>query len=202
VSYGIGTQVGQNLKDQFRNAGMDSLNYGALSAGLKDALDSTMSIPTAKVTSLVQAYMIEVQKKGMSRQQAEAEKTMRDGEAWLTENGKKPGVITTASGLQYMVVTPGAGPKPEGDQELTVHYRGTLIDGTQFDSSYDRGEPYVLHPSRMIQGWQEALHMMQAGSKWKVFVPANLAYGAQGNGRIPPYSVLLFDMELISLGAK
>ena len=196
VSYGIGTDIGHNMK----MGGLDSLNVQAIAMGISDGIDSTEKITTEKVKAMVQTYMMEAQKKVMARQQLEGEAVMRKGEEWLTANGKKPGVQTTASGLQYEVVTPGTGPKPAVTDQVTVHYRGTLLDGKQFDSSYDRGEPATFPVGQVIPGWTEALQLMNTGSKYKLYIPQNLAYGAQGAGKdIPPYSALIFDVELLSI---
>lgn len=196
VSYGIGTDIGHNMK----MSGLDSLDINALAMGIRDGIDSTEKMTSEKVRSVVQAYMIEAQKKVMAKQQAAGEANLRKGEAWLTENGKKPGVITTASGLQYEVVTMGTGPKPTMEDVVSVNYRGTLIDGKEFDSSFKRGQPAQLPVNKWIPGFVEVFQIMPVGSKWKVYVPSNLAYGAQGAGEdIPPYSVLVFDLELLQI---
>ncbi len=196
VSYGLGTDIGHNMK----MSGLDSLNVQALAMGITDGIDSTEKITSEQVKSMVQAYMVEAQKKVMARQQAEGESRMRVGEEWLTANGKKPGVQTTPTGLQYEVITQGTGPKPTATDQATVHYRGTLLDGKQFDSSYDRGEPATFGVGQVIPGWTEALQLMNSGSKYKLYIPQNLGYGAQGAGQdIPPYSVLVFEVELLSI---
>lgn len=196
VSYGIGTDIGHNMK----MSGLDSLNVDALAMGIRDGIDSTEKITSEKVRSIVQAYMMEAQKKVLAKQQVEGEARMRAGEAWLTENGKRQGVVTTGSGLQYEVVSAGNGPKPKMEDVVSVHYKGTFIDGREFDSSYKRGQPAQLPVSQWIPGFQEVLQLMPVGSKWKVYIPSNLAYGAQGMGQdIPPYSTLLFDLELLAI---
>ncbi len=196
VSYGIGTDIGHNIK----MSGLDSLNIDALVDGLRDGVDSTEKIASDKVRTLVQTYMLEAQKKAMAKQQAEGEATLREGEAFLTENGKKPGVITTASGLQYTVITEGKGPKPTLNDLVTVKYTGSLINGQVFDSSDNHGGPSPYPVNKYIPGWTEALQMMSVGSKYKLYVPSNLAYGAQGMGQeIPPYSALLFELELLDI---
>ncbi len=196
VSYGIGTDIGHNMK----MSGLDSLNLDAITAGIRDGIDSTEKITTESVRAIVQKYMLEAQKKVMAKQQAVGEVNMRKGEAWLTENGKKPGVITTASGLQYEVTTMGTGPKPGKDDQVTVNYRGTLLDGTEFDSSAKHGQAATLGLDRVIPGWTEAFQLMPVGSKWKLYIPSNLAWGAQGNGQdIPPYSTVIFEVELLGI---
>jgi FKBP-type peptidyl-prolyl cis-trans isomerase FklB len=128
-----------------------------------------------------------------------AEKNLVESEKFLAENKAKEGVKTTASGLQYKVLKEGEGPSPKVGDTVTVNYRGTLIDGTQFDSSYDRGEPATFPLTGVIPGWTEALQLMKKGSKWMLYIPPNLAYGERGAGnRIPPNSTLIFEVELIS----
>jgi FKBP-type peptidyl-prolyl cis-trans isomerase FklB len=196
VSYGIGTDIGHNIK----MSGLDSLNIDALVDGLRDGVDSTEKIASEKVRVLVQTYMLEAQKKAMAKEQAAGEAVLRQGEAWLTENGKKPGVITTATGLQYTVITEGKGPKATVNDMVTVKYAGSLISGEEFDSSDRHGGPSPYPVNKYIPGWTEALQMMSVGSKYKLFVPSNLAYGAQGMGEaIPPYSALVFDVELLDI---
>lgn len=199
VSYGMGTDVGHNLKESMRNARLDSLNIEAFFAGVRDGFDSTEKITTDKVRTMVQAYMVEAQKRMMAEQMAEAEANLRAGEAWLTENGKKPGVVTTASGLQYEVLQAGTGPKPTANDAVKVHYRGMLTNGTEFESSYKQGQPYTTRVTQVIPGWAEALQLMPAGSRWKIFVPPSLAYGAQSNGPIPANSTLVFELELLEI---
>lgn len=203
ISYGIGTQVGQNLKDNFRRSGMDSLNSVALAAGMRDALDSTMLFDSEKVNTMVQAYMIEMQKKVMAAEQLKGEANIKAGEAFLMENGKKPGVITTATGLQYEVLQEGPGPKPTPADNVKAHYRGTTLDGVEFDSSYKRGGPTELPMQQWIPGFLEVFQLMGVGSRYKVWVPSNLAYGAQSpTPEIPPYSTLVFELELVEIVKK
>ncbi|HMU14570.1 MAG: FKBP-type peptidyl-prolyl cis-trans isomerase [Bacteroidetes bacterium] len=209
VSYALGTDIGHNMKE----SGLEELNVQALAMGISDGIDSTEKITSESVRTIVQAYMMEAQKKVMARQAAAGEAQMRKGEDWLLENGKKPGVQTTTSGLQYEVITAGTGPKPTDKDAVSVHYRGTLINSDQpFDSSYDRGAPatFALGPDaaseeafQVIPGLTEALLLMPVGSKWKVFIPQNLGYGAAGAGRdIPPYSPLIFEVELLGIAPK
>jgi len=198
VSYGIGTDLGHNM----RMSGLDSLNVDAMALGIQDGLDSNEQMTTEQVRTMVQAYMLGAQQKVMAREQAEAEANLRAGEAWLMENGKKTGVQTTASGLQYEVLQMGTGAKPTAADMVTVHYKGTLIDGTtEFDSSYRRGQPAQFGVGNVIPGWTEALTMMPAGSRWKLYIPSNLAYGnSRGpGGDLPPNSVLLFEVELLEV---
>ncbi|MCB9170165.1 MAG: FKBP-type peptidyl-prolyl cis-trans isomerase [Flavobacteriales bacterium] len=198
VSYGIGTDIGHNM----RSSGLDSLNVDAMAMGIRDGLDSTERFDMEAVRPLIQAYMIAAQKKVMAKEQEAGEANLRKGEAWLAENGKKQGVTTTESGLQYEVLQMGTGPKPKADDKVTVNYKGTLIDGTEFDSSYKRGEPATFGVSNVIPGWTEALMMMPEGSRWKLYIPSGLAYGnSKGpGGKLPPNSVLVFEVELLKVG--
>jgi FKBP-type peptidyl-prolyl cis-trans isomerase FklB len=129
-----------------------------------------------------------------------AEKNKKEGEAFLAENAKKEGVVTLPSGLQYKIIQQGSGRKPKLTDEVTTHYRGTLLDGTEFDSSYKRGEPTSFPVNGVISGWTEALQLMPVGSKWQLFIPSNLAYGMRGaGGTIGPNAALIFDIELIAI---
>lgn len=206
VSYALGTDIGHNMKE----SGLEELNVQALAMGISDGIDSTEKLTSDHVRSIVQAYMMEAQKKVMARQAAEGEARMRAGEEWLVTNGKRPGVTTTESGLQYEVITAGTGPKPTTKDAVSVHYSGSLVNGKEpFDSSYGRGAPatFALGPEaateeafQVIPGLTEALLLMNTGSKWKVYIPQNLGYGAAGAGQdIPPYSVLIFDVELLGI---
>lgn len=201
VSYGIGTDIGHNIKENLKASHLDSLNIDALFAGMRDGVDSTEKITTDKVRSMVQAYMLEAQKKMMAEQQAAGEAELRKGEAWLTDNGKRPGVITTASGLQYEVLQAGKGPKPTATDKVSVNYRGTLINGNEFDSSYKKGQPYNTNVTgNVIPGWTEALQLMPVGSRWKIYVPSSLGWGPQSPGpEIPANSVTIFEIELLEV---
>ena len=122
-----------------------------------------------------------------------------EGTTFLNENKEKEGVVTTESGLQYKIITEGNGEVPTEESQVKVHYKGTLIDGTEFDSSYERDEPSVFSPNRVIEGWKEALTMMPVGSKWELYIPQELAYGAKESGKIPPFSTLIFEVELLGI---
>ena len=131
----------------------------------------------------------------------QADKNLQEGQAFLAENGKKPGVTTTASGLQYEVIKAGDGAAPGPTDKVTVHYKGTLLDGSEFDSSYKRGETATFPLNRVIRGWTEGLQLMKTGAHYRFFIPADLAYGAHGAGRmIGPNATLIFEVELISVG--
>ncbi|HEY0977944.1 MAG TPA: FKBP-type peptidyl-prolyl cis-trans isomerase [Flavobacteriales bacterium] len=200
VSYGIGTDIGHNIKQNMEQAGLDSLNLEALFGGLRDGFDSTERIASEKVRTLVQTYMIEAQKKQMALREAEGQANLKAGEAFLTENGKRPGVVTTATGLQYEVLQAGTGPKPTMEDNVKVNFRGTLIDGKEFESSYRSGQPFVTGLTGVIAGWTEGLQLMPVGSRYKLYIPSSLAWGAQAAGPdIPAYSTVIFEMELLEI---
>jgi len=194
-SYSVGYQFGQNLKKMHAD-----LDADVLSKGIEDAISGKESLLSEEEMG---SSLSNVRQKSMTAMQEalkkEAEKNLVEGEKFLTENKTKEGVKTTASGLQYKIIEEGKGPSPKEGDTVTVNYRGTLIDGTQFDSSYDRGQPATFPLTGVIPGWTEALQMMKKGSKWELYIPPDLAYGERGAGnRIPPNSTLIFEVELIS----
>ena len=151
----------------------------------------------------MQAMLVELKRKVVAVQQkeraAEEKKNLEAGEAFLAKNANKDGVISLPSGLQYRVLEAGKGRQPKATDTVMVHYRGTLIDGTEFDSSYSRKQAATFRADRVIDGWREALSMMKEGAKWELFIPARLAYGKRGAGKIPPMSTLIFEVELLSI---
>lgn len=191
-SYGIGLQIGQSLKNQ--DVAIDT---DAFTQAIKDVLDGTPSrVSMDQLHSVFEARqrVAEEQRSTMAQENAEAARS------FLAENRKADGVKETESGLQYKVLTTGQGQKPGAGDTVTVHYRGTLLDGSEFDSSYARGEPATFPVGGVIQGWQEALVLMPVGSKWLVFVPPELAYGEQGAGaQIGPNETLVFEIELLKI---
>lgn len=190
LSYSLGVSVAYNLKEQgFK---LDSVED--FSKALKDVIEgSELAIPQEKVGEIVNSYFKELQDKKSAEQQGE-------GDKFLAENAKKDGVITLESGLQYQVMTEGKGEKPTSEDKVTTHYHGTLLNGTVFDSSVQRGKPASFPVSGVIKGWTEALQLMAVGSKWKLFIPSELAYGAQGAGQaIAPHTSLIFEVELLSI---
>jgi len=193
-SYAIGANVGASLKRQ----GVD-VEPAALAEGVKDALAGTQSRLSQEEGHAVMTRLQQsMQAKHDTLQKAAADKNKREGEAFLAKNKKEPGVTTTASGLQYMIVKEGTGRTATLADTVTANYRGTLIDGTEFDSSYKRGEPAKFPVSGVIPGWTEILQRMKVGSKYKVFIPSNLAYGEKGAGQqIGPNATLIFEIELL-----
>ncbi|MHB1011926.1 MAG: FKBP-type peptidyl-prolyl cis-trans isomerase [Desulfobacteria bacterium] len=196
LSYSIGMDIGGNLK-----RGSVDVDPDMLAKGLKDSYGAGKTdITEDEARRTIMAYQ-----KARTAKQAEerlklGEKNKADGEKFLAENAKKEGVKTLPSGLQYMEITPGKGKSPKATDTVTTHYKGTLIDGTEFDSSYKRGEPATFQVSGVIPGWTEALQLMKEGAKWKLFIPSGLAYGERGAVRdIGPNATLIFEVELISV---
>jgi len=196
VSYAIGQNIGVNFKQQ-----KIEVDPTIMAAGLRDVLnDAETKLTEQDAQQIWMSYQQEL----MAAQQQEREqagvKNKEEGAKWLAENAKKEGVQVTESGLQYKVIEMGDGPTPSADDQVRVHYRGRFIDGEQFDSSYDRGEPAVFPVGGVIPGWTEALQMMPVGSKWEVYIPSELGYGPQGQGQtIPPHATLIFDVELLGI---
>ena len=190
VSYSLGVNIGENIKTQFPD--IDLKNF---EAAIKDVLDDNKKpiISGADAQKTIQEYF--------TKQQAKAsESVVEEGRKFLAENSKKENVVTLESGLQYEVIKTGEGAKPTLNDQVTTHYHGTLIDGTVFDSSVERGEPASFPVSGVIKGWTEALQLMNVGSKWRLFVPYDLAYGERGAGpKIGPFTTLIFEVELISI---
>jgi len=195
-SYSLGYQFGKNLKFQGVDIDLDVYN-----SGVRDAVDGKAPRMTPEeIRSTITGLQ---QRLNAARQEAlkkEGEKNLAQGKAFLADNGKKDGVKTLASGLQYAVLAEGSGKPPQKTDTVTVHYRGTLIDGTEFDSSISRGQPATFKVDGVIAGWTEALQLMKPGAKWRLFIPPGLAYGERGSPpRIPPNSTLIFEVELISV---
>ncbi len=199
LSYGVALGLGRNMA----NDGM-TVDVDAFAAGLHDAMTDA---PQRLTDEEIQAEMIAFQERLTQEQQANtqalAEANAAAGAAFLLENGTREGVMTTESGLQYEVVEAGDGATPGADDSVEVHYRGTLIDGTEFDSSYARGETVTFGVTQVIPGWTEALQLMQVGSKYKLYIPSDLAYGPGGAGaRIGPNATLIFDVELVAIPSQ
>lgn len=183
LSYSVGVVLGKSLKQQ----GLDQVDPSSLAQAIDDFLKGNeLAISEAKAGQNVQKYL--------------KEKQAGEGEAFLTENAKRPEVKVTETGLQYEVIKEGEGAKPTTKNRVTVHYHGSLIDGSVFDSSVERGRPATFGVTQVIQGWVEGLQLMTEGSKYKFYIPYNLAYGERGAPpKIPPYSALIFEVELLSI---
>jgi len=195
LSYAIGVRMGGGLKEQ----GVD-IDAKAFTAGLSDVMAGKLALSEAEITQVLDGARAELAAKQQARQQVDAAANAKAGDAYLAANAKKDGVKTTASGLQYKVLKAGTGRTPGLKDTVKVHYQGTLIDGTVFDSSIARGEPVVFPVGGVIAGWTEALQLMKEGDKYQLVIPGQLAYGAAGAGdKIGPNAVLVFDVELISI---
>lgn len=192
VSYGIGYNMGSSLGHEKTL----SVDHTALMAGIEDGLAGNK---TRVAEADLDAAFTAMQQKAAAGMAAEGEKQLAAGNAYLAKNKAKPGVTTTASGLQYEVLKSGSGPKPKATDTVKVHYHGTLIDGTVFDSSVQRGEPIEFPVTGVIQGWVEALQLMSVGDKWRLTIPPAIAYGEHGKGDIPPNAVLIFEVELLGI---
>jgi FKBP-type peptidyl-prolyl cis-trans isomerase FklB len=190
VSYALGVSLGNNLK----NSGFEGLDYQKLSDGIRQVINGEeleMSIQEAQ--TIINDYFQQLQEKAFGQ-------NIQEGKQFLSENAKREGVKTTASGLQYEIIKEGNGAIPATSDQVTVHYHGSLISGEVFDSSVNRGEPATFGVTQVIQGWVEALQLMPVGSKWKLFIPSELAYGAQGAGQsIAPHTTLIFEVELLEI---
>ncbi|MBU8974693.1 FKBP-type peptidyl-prolyl cis-trans isomerase [Lysobacter sp. MMG2] len=195
VSYMIGMDMARSLEQVKDEIDLDTLNKAlkASLAGEKPLLDEKQA------GEIREAFAKKLQQKRMDKMIADAKTNLEDGEKFLAENSKKPGVVTTASGLQYQVITEGKGPKPTVNDVVTAHYKGTLLDGKTFDSSYDRGEPANFPLSQMVPGWQEGIPLMPVGSKYRFWIPSKLAYGEQGAGPIGPNATIVFEVELLDI---
>lgn len=196
LSYGVGLDIGNSLKSQSLDVDPD-----ILSQGIKDVLSGNTPLMTEQD---FRETMANLKKEMMAKQESQmkdaAERNKREGEAFLSENSQKEGIVTLSSGLQYEVIHAGSGDSPKATDSVTVNYKGSLIDGTEFDSSYKRGEPATFKVNGVIQGWIEALQLMKPGSIWKLYIPSALAYGERGAGRqIGPNAALIFEVELLSV---
>lgn len=189
VSYSIGLNMGKNLKQQSVD-----VDPAILARGIKDVLDSAKTLLSEQQ---VQECMTNFQTQMMK---TKGEKAVKEGAAFLAANKTKEGVVTLPDGLQYKILTAGTGKKPKETETVSVNYRGTLVDGTEFDSSYKRGQPAEFQVNGVIKGWVEALQMMPVGSKWELYIPPELAYGDRGaGGVIGPNTTLIFQVELLSI---
>ena len=200
VSYSIGMDIGTTLKKQELD-----VDPAILARGIRDSMSGQKPLMTdQEMRDTIAAFQKEMMAKQQEQTKQMGEKNKKQGEAFLAENKKKEGVKTLPSGLQYKVIKAGKGKKPKATDTVTTHYRGTLIDGTEFDSSISRGKPASFPVNGVIPGWTEALQLMEEGAKWQLFIPSNLAYGERGTpgGPIGPNATLIFDIELISVQEK
>tara|TARA_B100000609_G_scaffold151344_1_gene122723 strand:+ start:126 stop:803 length:678 start_codon:yes stop_codon:yes gene_type:complete len=189
VSYSIGINVATSIKSE----GLDSINSFYISKGFQDVFENKdLAINIEESNKIIGEYF-------NKKQDAKNQRLAIDSKIFLEQNKQKDGVMTTESGLQYLILSEGKGNNPTLNDNVTVHYHGTLIDGTVFDSSVDRKQPATFPLNGVIPGWQEALQMMSIGSKWKIFIPSELAYGESGAGAIGPNSTLIFEVELLSI---
>jgi FKBP-type peptidyl-prolyl cis-trans isomerase FklB len=194
-SYAVGLDIGGGFKRQEID-----IDANALAAGVADALAGKPALNEAELRAALEELRAQIMGKIAERQRAVGEKNLKDGEAFLAANAKKEGVKTTASGLQYKVLKSGTGKTPKATDTVKTHYHGTLIDGSVFDSSVERGEPVTFPVNGVIPGWQEALQLMKVGDKWQLYVPSKLAYRDQGAGpKIGPNATLIFDVELLGI---
>ena len=200
ISYALGLSMGNN----FRASGVDKINIKDFADGVAAVYgEQQLQMTYDEAKAVIRDYFQEMERKNQEAAEASAKVNEEAGKAYLEENGKRPEVVTLPSGLQYEVIEEGKGPKPEAGDQVKVHYTGRLIDGTVFDSSVERGEPATFGVTQVIPGWVEALQLMNAGSKWRLHIPSELAYGPHGaGGVIGPNSTLIFDVELLEVLGK
>ena len=197
LSYALGIGIGSQLAGM----GAKELNIDDFAQAIKDViLGSELKVDNAEAQTLVQNFFQEQEAKQQAAAAEAGKAAKAAGEAFLAENGKKEGVVTLPSGLQYQVLKEGNGKKPSATDQVVCHYEGTLIDGTVFDSSYQRNQPATFGLNQVIAGWTEGVQLMQEGAKYRFFIPYDLAYGERGAGaQIPPFAALVFDVELIEV---
>jgi FKBP-type peptidyl-prolyl cis-trans isomerase FklB len=197
-SYAVGINVGKSLRrDQL------DVEPKFVYQGIQDALaDGKLQLTDDQIRTIMTNLQTQMRQKMEEKRLAETEGNKKEGAAFLAANATKPGVVTLPSGLQYKILTPGSGPKPTASDSVVCNYRGSLLDHTEFDSSYKRGQPATFPVGGVIKGWTEALQLMPVGSKWELFIPPDLAYGDRGQGPIGPNSTLIFEVELVSIKDK
>ena len=196
ASYGIGLAIGRQLREQ----GFE-IDAGLIARGIQDTLSGQEPLLSSQeLQEAMRAFQQQMAAKKQERDKVAGQKNQQKGQAFLAANKAKQGIVTLPSGLQYQVVQAGTGATPKATDTVRTHYRGTLINGTEFDSSYKRGEPAEFPVNGVIKGWTEALQLMKVGAKWKLFIPAELAYGERGaGGAIGPHETLIFDIELLEV---
>jgi FKBP-type peptidyl-prolyl cis-trans isomerase len=203
VSYALGMNIASSLGANLKRQGVD-INTDVLVRALKDGLNGGKTLMTEdEARATLMQLQSELQSKQEEKMKHASENNKKEGEAFLAANKTKEGVVTLPSGLQYKILKEGAGPKPTASDTVVCNYRGTLINGTEFDSSYKRGEPATFPVGGVIKGWTEALQLMPVGSKWQLFIPSDMAYGTRGAGAdIGPNATLIFEVELLSIQSK
>ncbi len=197
VSYAYGVSIGKD----FQNNSIEGMNGELIGKGIKATSDTSETLLLSEDDSkaVIQKFAKQIQAQQQKIQEVQAAKAKGEGIAFLESNKTRPGVITLANGLQYEILREGTGPKPVISDQVKVHYHGTLIDGSVFDSSVKRGQPATFGLQQVIRGWTEILQLMPTGSKWKVYIPQDLGYGARGTGGIPAYSTLVFEIDLLEI---
>ena len=196
VSYALGIGIGRQLSQM----GAAELNIDDFAQAIKDVIAGNLKFDEAEAQQLVQEFFAKQEAKQQAAASEKSKVAKAEGEKFLAENGKKEGIITTASGLQYQILREGNGKSPKATDTVECHYEGTLIDGTKFDSSYDRGQTATFPLNQVIAGWTEGLQLMKEGGKYRFFIPYNLGYGERGAGAsIPPFAALVFDVELVTV---
>ena len=197
LSYALGIGIGSQLAGM----GASELNIDDFAQAIKDVISgSQLKVDNVEAQTLVQNFFQEQEAKQQAAAAEAGKAAKAEGEAFLAENGKKEGIVTLPSGLQYQVLKEGNGKKPSATDQVVCHYEGTLIDGTVFDSSYQRNQPATFGLNQVIPGWTEGVQLMQEGAKYRFFIPYKLAYGERGAGaQIPPFATLVFDVELIEV---
>ncbi len=194
ISYALGYNIGQNLKRDF------DVDLDAFFKGIKESQEGKSSLSEEEMKQTMTTFQNQMKEKQMAKMKESAGANKTAGEAFLKENKEKEGIVTLESGLQYKVITQGDGEKPKASDTVKCHYKGTTIDGKEFDSSYKRGQPASFKVNGVIKGWTEALQLMSAGSKWMLYIPSDLAYGDRGAGQsIAPGSTLIFEVELLGI---
>ena len=203
VSYALGMNIAAGLGANLKRQNVE-LNNDVLVQAIKDGLSGGKMLMTeAEAQTTLRQFMTELQQKQEAKMKESADANKKEADTFLAANKSKPGVVTLPDGLQYKIVKEGTGPKPAATDTVTVNYRGTLINGTEFDSSYKRGEPATFPVGGVIKGWTEALQLMPVGSKWELYIPPDLAYGMRGAGNeIGPNAALIFEVELLSIQGK
>lgn len=197
TSYSLGVNIGNSMKNQGAE-----LNVDEVASGLRDSLAGKARLDEKEVREVLMAWQTELRSKMMEKRKAEGEVNKKAGEAWLIANAQKPGVKSFPDGLQYKVLVSGKGPQPKPGDTVSAHYKGTLTDGTEFDSSYSRGKPLTIGVLNVVPGWQEALTNMHVGDKWELYIPSQLGYGERGSPpKIGANATLVFEMELLGIEA-